>query len=419
MLKVFLVEDESIIREGLKTSIPWEQFGYVLVGDAGDGEMALPLIRKTRPDVLITDIKMPFMDGLELSHIVSNELPSTKIIIISGHDDFEYARQAISIGVEQYLLKPITRSSLQKVLVELKTKIENEREQSNYLKKFQTEYHEYEQLSKRHFFEKIFDRKLALKDIYEEATKLGIELSAECYNLALVYCKDGENDLIRYFSRFNEYIVIRWNINVFCILIAGSKLNIDDLSSRCKQNVIRICETYPDSPWNFSIGNAVERLSQLPDCYEQLNGVFGYRFLIPDEHVLTEDSIVQIKGKNESDYESSDMIENQAKNIIRIALKYIEDNYTNEELSLNDVSDFCNVSPNYFSSLFSTEMQQTFVEYVTNKRIAKAKKMLKTTTLHTGEIASMVGYKDQHYFSVVFKKIQGCSPREYRNSKES
>ncbi len=419
MLKVFLVEDESIIRDGLKTSIPWEQFGYVLVGDAADGEMALPMIRKTRPDVLITDIKMPFMDGLELSHIVSNELPSTKIIIISGHDDFEYARQAISIGVEQYLLKPITRSSLQKVLSELKTKIENEREQSNYLKKFQTEYHEYEQLSKRHFFEKVFERKLQLKEVYDEAAKLGIELNAECYNLALVFCKDGEEEIIRYFSRFSEYVIIRWNINVFCILITGDQSNIENLTSRCKQNIVRICETYPDSPWNLSVGKYVERLSQIPDCYEQLSGIFGYRFLIPDEHVLTEESINQIKTKNDDDFEHDELIESQAKNIIKIALKYIEENYVNEELSLNDVSAFCNVSSNYFSSLFSSEMQQTFVEYVTNKRIAKAKKMLKTTTLHTGEIAAMVGYKDQHYFSVVFKKIQGCSPREYRNSKEA
>lgn len=417
MLKVFLVEDESIIREGLKNSIPWEQFGYTFVGDAGDGEMALPLIRKTRPDVLITDIKMPFMDGLELSHVVSNELPSTKIIIISGHDDFEYARQAISIGVEQYLLKPITRSSLQKVLSELKTKIENEREQSNYLKKFQSEYHEYEQLSKRHFFEKVFDRKLAVKEIYDEASKLGIELNAECYNLALVFCKDGEDELIRYFARFNEYLIIRWNINVYCILITGDADRIVDLSNRCKQNIVRICEAFTDSPWNMSLGKHVERLSQLPDCYEQISAVFGYRYLIPDEHILTEESIVQIKGNNESiDEEANDSLESQAKNVIKIALKYIEDNYTNEELSLNDVSAYCNVSPNYFSTLFSNDIQQTFVEYVTNKRITKAKKLLKNTTLHTGEIAAQVGYKDQHYFSVVFKKIQGCSPREYRNS---
>ena len=101
MLKVFLVEDESVIRDGLRDNIPWEQYGFRFVGEAADGEMALPLIRKARPDVLITDIKMPCMDGLSLSRIVSKEFPEMKIIIISGYDDFEYARQAIEVGVDQ------------------------------------------------------------------------------------------------------------------------------------------------------------------------------------------------------------------------------------------------------------------------------------------------------------------------------
>ena len=124
--KVFLVEDETVIREGLRDRIPWDQFGYRFVGEAADGEMALPLIRKTKPDVLITDIKMPFMDGLSLSKIVSKEFPRMKIIIISGYDDFEYARQAIEVGVDQYLLKPVTRMKLKNVLLELKDKISSE-----------------------------------------------------------------------------------------------------------------------------------------------------------------------------------------------------------------------------------------------------------------------------------------------------
>ena len=81
MLKVFLVEDETVIREGLRDRIPWEQYGYRFVGEAADGEVALPLIRKTRPDVLITDIKMPFMDGLTLCKLVKKELPDIKIVI--------------------------------------------------------------------------------------------------------------------------------------------------------------------------------------------------------------------------------------------------------------------------------------------------------------------------------------------------
>ena len=148
MLKVFLVEDEVLIREGLRDKIPWEQYGFRLVGEAADGEVALPLIRKTRPDVLITDIKMPFMDGLALSRIVREELPGIKIIIISGYDDFEYAREAISVGVDQYLLKPITRTNLRKVLQELKDKIEQEKDQKDYQMKMQNEKHEYEQFSR-------------------------------------------------------------------------------------------------------------------------------------------------------------------------------------------------------------------------------------------------------------------------------
>lgn len=155
MLKVFLVEDETIIREGLRDIIPWQQYGYILVGDAGDGEQALPMIRETKPDVLITDIKMPFMDGLALSSLVNKELPGTKIIIISGYDDFEYARQAIRIGVEQYLLKPITKATLTATLSEVREKIENERQAEDYLEKFRSEVQEYEQFSRRRFLNRL------------------------------------------------------------------------------------------------------------------------------------------------------------------------------------------------------------------------------------------------------------------------
>ena len=116
MLKVFLVEDECVVREGLRECIDWTRYGFEFCGDAPDGELALPQIRKLRPDILITDIKMPFMDGLALSRLVCAELPETKIILISGHNDFEFAQEAIEIGVEQYLLKPVTKASLLKTL---------------------------------------------------------------------------------------------------------------------------------------------------------------------------------------------------------------------------------------------------------------------------------------------------------------
>ena len=109
MFKVFLVEDEIVVREGIRKSIPWEQDGFMYAGDASDGELALPMIRKIEPDLIITDIKMPFMDGLSLIELVRKDLPNAKIVIISGYDDFSYAQQAIRMGVDQYLLKPIIK----------------------------------------------------------------------------------------------------------------------------------------------------------------------------------------------------------------------------------------------------------------------------------------------------------------------
>ena len=104
MIKVFLVEDEIVMREGIKKNIPWEKEGFEFVGDASDGELAYPLIQKTKPDILITDIKMPFMDGIELSRLVKKDMPDLKIIFLTGYDEFAYAKEAISIGVAEYLL---------------------------------------------------------------------------------------------------------------------------------------------------------------------------------------------------------------------------------------------------------------------------------------------------------------------------
>ena len=106
MLKVFLVEDEFVIREGIKNNIDWKAHGYEFCGEAGDGELAYPMIQKLRPDIVITDIRMPFMDGLELSRLIRKELPDTEIIILSGYQEFEYAKEAMKNGVKYYLLKP-------------------------------------------------------------------------------------------------------------------------------------------------------------------------------------------------------------------------------------------------------------------------------------------------------------------------
>ena len=124
MLKVFLVEDETVIREGLRDKIPWDQYGYRFVGEASDGEMALPLIRKTRPDLIITDIKMPFMDGFTMGKHLMRTHPGVKLIIFSGFDEFQYAKEAIKLNVVEYILKPVNAQELTQIFTRVRESLD-------------------------------------------------------------------------------------------------------------------------------------------------------------------------------------------------------------------------------------------------------------------------------------------------------
>ena len=132
LMKVFLVDDEIAIRENLRNSFPWEEKGFQLVGEAPDGEMALPMLRDLNAEILLTDIRMPFMDGMKLCEEVQKTMPWVERIILSGYDDFAYAQKAISLGVREYLLKPVTAKELESALERVRSQInEKRREREN------------------------------------------------------------------------------------------------------------------------------------------------------------------------------------------------------------------------------------------------------------------------------------------------
>ena len=537
MLKVFLVEDESVVREGLRDSVPWAQYDFEFVGDATDGEMALPLIRRLKPDILITDIKMPFIDGLELSRFVSAELPETKIIIISGHDDFEFAREAIAIGVEQYLLKPITKASLLKTLEDVKKKINEEREQKNYIQQFQLEAQEYEQYAQRQFFEQITSGTMPVSEIYEQAKKLDMDIAAECYNIVLftiqpqdAACEYSQSlaelleELMGFFLRYPEYLLFRCNLMTYAVLIKGTPDNIAEISQTCAENIQRRCvKAHASLNWYVSIGEPLQRLSGLAQCFAKASQILSYRHLLPEEHILTaaslapqetpaslhtlaeldvskvdpmliqnflqtglmeevsnftaeylhafgdmlhlpslrqyimlhirfnatlvvrgygftqEEFLKRLTHLKDAEQEIDDqqlrsyiveilqqsimlrekISSNQYRTILNRALRFIDTNYTDENLSLNVVAKAINVSANYFSGIFSQEMGLTFVEYVTKKRMELARQLLRQTSKRSGEIAHEIGYKDPRYFSFIFRKTQGCTPSNYRTGEEA
>lgn len=179
--KVFFVEDEIITREGIRENIDWQASGFEFCGEAADGEMALPLLKAVQPDVLITDIKMPFMDGLQLSKIVRERMPWMKIIILSGHDEFEYAQEAINLGVTDYLLKPVTVRKLQSVLQKLTLQLDQERKEQNNLKKLQEQVEENQVMLRERLLFKLAVGAIPPLEAIEKAQTLGIDLIARCY----------------------------------------------------------------------------------------------------------------------------------------------------------------------------------------------------------------------------------------------
>lgn len=533
MFKVFLVEDEIVVREGIRKNIPWDACGFIYSGDAPDGELALPLIRQIQPDLLITDIKMPFMDGLALIELVRKELPRTKIIIISGHDDFSYAQQALSMGVEQYLLKPIVKAKMVEILTVLHKKMEAEQQQQEYLARFQREVQEYETFARRRFFEQIVTGGLSVQEISETAKSLDIDVNAPFYNIVLFSLNsagyDGsapqgymdalaaiQDKFRRYINDHQELILFIWNVTTYAVLVKGGQDDITRNTDECIKNIQSCCSMADsDINWYVAYGTPVSRLGSIPTCFAESNRVLSYRYLCPDEHILSEASIRDYEKKGyravDADTRGTDqeciynflgngavdeidrfidqllqsaqgenvslplfcryltmtvyfaaveyldsigcradrlsslelrqndsvstpeearqyirqvmgqVIElrdreskRQQSDLMNQVFEFIAGHYREESMSLDRVAKEVNISPNYFSSIFSQEVGLTFIEYLTAKRIEEAKYMLRQTDKRSGEIAFAVGYKDPHYFSFVFKKVTGCTPSEFR-----
>ncbi|MEJ2601216.1 MAG: response regulator [Anaerolineales bacterium] len=184
--KVFFVEDEIVTREGIRDNVDWKGNGFEFCGDAPDGEMALPLLQTAKPDVLITDIKMPFMDGLELCKIVKECMPGIKIVILSGHDEFEYAQQAIQMGVKEYLLKPVTPQDLHNVLRKMAAQLEQEAKERENLQRLHDQVRENQIALRERLLLKLAIGAVSPTEAIEQGQALGLDLIARGYLVVIV-----------------------------------------------------------------------------------------------------------------------------------------------------------------------------------------------------------------------------------------
>lgn len=539
MIKVFLVEDEVVIRNGIKKGINWEQEGFIFTGEASDGEVAYPLIKKARPDILITDIKMPFMNGLELSRMLKKEFPDMKILILSGYNEFDYAKQAITIGVTDYLLKPISAEQLLEEIKKVAVTIQKEREERELLKKYEENMQENLEYEKYEFLTRILAHRLSVTETLEEGKRLDMDLSAPLYNMILLKVsstsdgKEVQEQLIEVYSDVEKYLEEQNGIYYFrrgiegwvLLCLSETEEQMNRKIELLERGIKEIIDAYSSKIEYFGgIGTPISRLRDLKESFSEAERVFAYRYLKEWNQMIgckefsegaaaiKEDETLNLKtlsvdnldrkvtegflktglkgevthfvddyfeslGKNnvqsllfrqyvtmdvylsavtmleqlgygseelvkrcgdfqtmEAVFATVDKTKEYLKEVLEAAINlreavskqkyntlladaksYIEKNYDNESISLNTVAASVNLSPSHFSTIFSQEMGQTFIEFLTQVRMEKAKELLRTSSMKTTEIAFAVGYKDSHYFSYLFKKTQKCTPREFRS----
>lgn len=273
MYKLLLVDDEQIVRRNIIKKIDWERYGFSIAGEAENGREALEIIEVTNLDVIITDIEMPLMNGLELSKIIREKYPLIKIVLLTGFDEFKYAQQAINLNVMEYILKPISAESLGKVLVKLKNQIDKQISDMEDIKVLKEHYFASLPVMKINFFNTLIRNKLSEEEVLSKADYLGMELREKQFAAVVVnICK--RSMCLGTFSKEDDELVRFAVQNTAEEIITRRNLGFVFLHDNY---VIILCSSTVKNKRMFfnEIFNALEEIRQSIEKFIKLLVVFG------------------------------------------------------------------------------------------------------------------------------------------------
>lgn len=370
MIKVFLVEDEFVVREGIKNKIDWKGHGYEFCGEASDGELAFPMIQKLKPDILITDIRMPFMDGLVLSKLVKKEMPWIEIIILTGYEEFKYAQEAIKIGVAEYLSKPINSEELLREVDALAVKIREKRLEREIREKYIMETRENVLKERKELFQYLVTGAKSLVELLEIADKLEIDLSAMWYSIVLVKIQSMNQAHDEYSTNLIEIeqklenigdgknlLIFDRNLEGKALLFkADSREELLQLQNDYLDEMKAILMNYDHVRYFGGIGVPVKRLRELPESFERASHAFAHRYLVKDSLVLSSEEMEQGGG----------YLKQEEFNISNVNPKQISRGKIQEFLKNGDREETIYFVEEYFKNLGSKAMESnTFRLYIT------------------------------------------------------
>lgn len=525
---LLLVDDEADVLQVMKRKIDWETLGFSMVGTAENGQEALEIAEQIHIDVVLTDIKMPFMDGLTLCRKLKENYRNMKIVIYSGFDDFEFAREAIHLEAEEYLLKPISAKDLTEVFRKIHESLDQEIAQRRDMDRL----NEYYQKSLPAMQEQLLSSILEGRITGERAQSLlktyELDLNSSCYAAAIV--KGSPNartedpfqllnlslmNLIQdYLHERLRCYCVNYLDQVAILFLLENPEALSDVLYHLEQ-ICKISGRVLDMRTTAALGQVVNSVANLSASFQEAGNALEYRTIMdadgrviyindiephpqasasfpeynyqeilravklgdreetaaaihhfidtlkskavtPGQYqmacveLLTEFTrigrsyqldIRDIFGKDRvpwqeiDQFSSLDELKNwlldictnlrrtlrherkdSAQRLTEKARAYIEDHYTESDLSADVLCRHLNVSAAYFSTVFKREVGLGFSTYLTKIRLEHAVQLLMSTEEKTYIIAEAVGYTEPNYFSYVFKKEYGLSPSKYRAS---
>ena len=299
LYRIMLVDDEEEVRKAIIRNMDWDRMGFTVVGDAENGEDALEKLEQLEPDVVMTDIRMPYMDGLTLAARIREKYPSMKILIFSGYDDFEYAKEAIKLKVTEYILKPVNGQELEKILNKVRVSLEEEIEQRRNISILRESYLGSLPILRELFLNNLVRRTTDVAKVALKLREYGIDiLDARKWLVAVIHVEQAERAETQAFSGHQELIpisvrrLVEDHLNVYCrfaifnsmegitVIAAIDEGNtqaglINRIHDICKESM-RVLEVAITA----GVGHNCSALQEISYSYQSAVDALGYRAIV-------------------------------------------------------------------------------------------------------------------------------------------
>ncbi len=396
MYKVLLVDDEQMIREGIAAVVNWESQGFSLIGTARNGIEAFAMVIQDPPQILITDIKMPGLNGLDLIAKVKNEFPDMQFVVLSGYGEFELAKQAMHYGVKHYLLKPCNEKKILETLEEIKKELQDEEAKEAGNKKNREILNIILPRVKEEFLRDYIIGRNEFKNEYQELFQ---EFDIENQRLRLVLFQFQGETVSEMMLKFKQVIDSEMGVHKYFSILENNQ-------------IIALADPMVEG----------ELVSQIHHIKKVALLVFTKEILVAYSKIDHFKNAPLLYGEVEEYlHDSLERSFHSAltySKLIHLVIKQIHENIANEELSLKWLaSKVLFMNEGYMSKLFLKETGEKFSHYLTRIRMEKAKELLIDDN-RVCEVARQVGYgNNPQYFSQLFKKYTGFTPSEFYKEK--